>query len=175
MTSVQGSGFFIRNSTDADVSKYALLVRNKEWLKNTGFKENEFDNDSQIESFLRKKNDDDVRWLVFDERKGFVGFIHFNAFFDKYVVAIGGLIPECLNSGLGVIYFAKCIDLYYKLGGCRIIHSHVYQRNLRSCKMNLALGFKLLEIRQFGKLKFDVYETNAESFYNSLIVKRFLK
>lgn len=173
MTLFSKDGFYVRDSTPADVPLYAQLLRNEEWLHNSGFKRDEYADDAQIERFLTKEHPDDVRWVCFHGEKGFVAFIHFNAS-EAYATTIGGIVPKYLNSGVGLKYYTWCDDLYFKQGIRDRLRSNVLQENLRSCKMNIGLGYELVGLKMFGELKFDVYETDRERFYNAPLVKRYL-
>lgn len=167
--------FYVREATKDDVSLYAKMLRDEDWLKDSGFLPDQFSEDKKIEDFINKKHPDDIKWLVFHKEKGVIGFLHINVDCDKYANTIGGVYPQYLNSGLGLKYFAKCIDLYFKTGNKRILHSNVYQGNLRSCKMHFGFRDELVNIKIIHGVKYDVYETNRDTFYNAPLVKRILE
>lgn len=169
------SDFYVRDAAPTDIPLYAQLLRNDVWLFNSGFKKDEYVEDDQILKFLTKEHPNDIKWVCFHGEKGFVSFVHFNVISKDCAVAIGGMAPRYLNSGLGIKYYAWCIDLYFRMGLQEKVRSNVYQENLRSCKMNIGMGFELVGLKYFGDLKFDVYEANREQFYNSPIVNRILK
>lgn len=168
-------GFYVRDAAPTDIPLYAQLLRNDAWLFNSGFKKDEYLEDDQILKFLTKEHPNDIKWVCFHGEKGFVSFVHFNVISNDCAVAIGGMVPRYLNSGLGIKYYAWCIDLYFKMGLQEKVRSNVYQENLRSCKMNIGLGFELVGLKCFGNLKFDVYETDRNHFYNSPIAMRILR
>lgn len=167
--------FYVRASTINDVSLYAKMLRDEDWLKGAGFLPEQFSDDKKIEDFIQKKHPEDIKWLGFHKEKGVMGFLHINVDCDKYAITIGGVYPQYLNSGLGLKYFAKCIDLYFRTGNKRILHSNVFQGNLRSCKMHLGFRDELVNIKMIHGLKYDVYETNRDTFYNAPLVKRILE
>ena len=167
--------FYVREATLTDLPLYAQLLRNDDWLTNTGFRADEFASDAQIGRFIQKENPGDVRWVCYHGGKGFVAFIHFNVVSDDCAITIGGILPHLLNSGWGIKYYAWCTDLFFKFGNRRVLRSNVLQANIRSCKMNLALGYELVSLKTLGSLKFDVYETDRERFYNAPLVMRILK
>lgn len=169
------SEFYVRDSTPDDIPLYTQLLRNEEWLFNSGFKKDEYLEDTQILQFLTKEHPQDIKWVCFHGDKGFVSFVHFNVISEDCALAIGGLVPRYLNSGWGLKYYAWCIDLYFKMGLREKVRSNVYQENLRSCKMNIGLGFELVGLKLFGDFKFDVYETYRERFYHSPLVMRILR
>lgn len=169
------SEFYVRDAVPTDIPLYAQLLRNDVWLFNSGFKKDEYEEDNQISQFMTKEHPNDIKWVCFDGDKGFVSFVHFNVISNDSAVAIGGMVPRYLNSGLGLKYYAWCIDLYFRMGLQDKIRSNVYQENIRSCKMNIGLGFELVGLKHFGDLKFDVYEADREHFYNSPIARRILR
>ncbi|MCI6703358.1 MAG: hypothetical protein MR455_08600 [Prevotella sp.] len=175
MILIEKDAFYVRNSTKGDIPLYAKLLHNAEWKRNSGFNEDNFLNNAQIELFLSKSHPNDIRWVCFHGDKGFVAFVHFNVSEDGFATAIGGIHPQYLNSGVGLKYYTWCVDLYFKQNITKRVRSNVYQENLRSCKMNIGLGFELVSLKMFGNLKYDVYEIDREHFYNSTLVKRYLK
>ena len=161
-----------RDAVLEDVPLYAQMLRNDEWLKDSGFDKAEFETDGQIEQFISKEHPDDIKWLVFHEHKGLIGFAHFKVISDAYAVSIGGILPSILNSGLGIKYFVKCIDLYFKLGNLRTLRHNIYQENLRSCKIHVGMGDQLVGLKICDNKKYDVFETEKIAFYNSSLIKR---
>lgn len=167
--------FFVRDASISDICLYKQMLRDNKWLYNSGFDANEFETDEQIERFISKNHPEDIKWICCHSVKGFLGFVHFKVISDKYMITIGGIVPSYLNSGLGIKYFVECIDLYYKLGNQRTLRHNIYQENLRSCKMHIGMGDELVDLKIFGNKKFDVFETNKNTFYNSSLIKRILK
>lgn len=167
------SDFFVKDSSLADVPLYAQLLRNDMWLQNSGFKKEEVSMDAQIIRFLKKEHPDDIKWVCFDRKKGYVGFVHFKvATGCAYVV--GGVATQYLNSGVGLKYYVWCIDLYFRQGGKKKLLANIYQENIRSCRMHLGLGFEMVGLKHFDSLIYDVYEIDSERFYRSPIVMRYL-
>lgn len=166
---------YVREADISDAPFYCQMLRNADWLTNSGFGADEFCKEEQIENFIAKEHPDDIHWLIFHERSGFLGFVHFKVISDDYVVIIGGIAPKYLNSGLGIKLFVESIHLYFTLGGRRKLRQNVYQENLRSCKMNLAVGAELVGLKKIDNHKYDVFETQRESFYDSPVVRRILR
>lgn len=166
---------YVRDALSSDISSYSQMLRNDTWLFHSGFDKEEFETDEQIVKFISKNHPEDIRWVYIHESKGFMGFVHYNVMSDKYMVSIGGIIPSYLNSGLGIKYFVELIDLYFKLGYHRTLRHNIYQENLRSCKMHLGMGDKLVDLKIYKNKKFDVFETDKTTFYNSRFIKRLLK
>ena len=165
---------FVRDAVHADIPLYAQMLRNEKWLLNSGFNKEAYENDEQIAHFIEKDHPDDIRWIFLHDDKGVVGFVHFKVISDDCAITIGGILVEHFNSGLGVKYLIECVDLYFRLGNTRKLHSNVYQGNLRSCKMHIASGYELVGLKYFGDLKYDIYETNKENFYKSPFVNKIL-
>jgi len=166
--------FYVRDAVLSDIPLYAQMLRSEEWMLNSGFNIDEFREDDQIRNFLAKEHPDDIRWLVFHDEKGFLGFINFKIISDEYAITIGGIVTKYLNSGIGIKLIIECINLYFTLGYKRKLRHNILQENLRSCKMHWGIGDKLVGLKFFGNHKYDVYETDKNLFYTSLLAKRFL-
>ncbi len=166
---------FVRNAVQSDIPLYVQMFRNDDWLLNSGFNKEAYKEDEQIAHFIENDHPDDIRWIFLHEDIGTVGFVHFKVVSEDLAITIGGILLEHFNSGLGVKYFIGCVDLYFRLGNTRKLHSNIYQGNLRSCKMHIAVGYVLVGLKYFGDLKYDIYEIDKKRFYNSPIVKRIIK
>ena len=149
----------IRLAKDTDSALFKKCFDDKEFLQMLFFEEPYnfdyylYDGNDRIRivfSILNDKNDfEDVGFVLFQNNGG-------NCF-----TIIGGVIPEYYNTGIGVFCAVGAITfMFSKFSCCRII-AGVFFHNIRSYKMQLALGFKKIgeqsgrHIIQLNEVDFD--------------------
>ena len=168
--------FRVRNASPDDISFYASMLRDKEWMNNSGFRVEDFITNEKILQFIRLNNNWDIKWVVINRStdKSF-GFCHFKQINNRRAETIGGIIKPLMNTIVSVSSYVQCIDWYFHLNRCQELLSVIYEKNTRSIKLNQSLGFFVEGERYYDTRHFYELILIKEKFYQSDVTKRFLK
>ena len=168
--------FFAHIATIEDIGFYASMLRDPEWIENSGFSADDFVNDQQIHRFVCPQNDGETKWVLSLEKTGEpVAFCHFIKRKNGTTDVFGGIIRHYQNSSTSIRSYVFALDNYFKSTSCSELQCAIFQRNSRSMKMNLAMGFHVVgemhyDVRLFYKLKL-----SRDDFYSSPVPSRLLK
>lgn len=166
----------VRNASSDDIPFYASMLRDKEWMNNSGFRIDDFLTDERILQYVCLNNNWDVKWIVINRNNNMlIGFCHFKQLDNHRAETIGGIIKPLMNTIVGIYSYAQCIDWYFRLNYCQELISVIYEKNTRSIKMNQSLGFKIAGERYYDIRHFYELILVKENFYQSNITKRFIK
>lgn len=136
----------IRQPNDNDVELYKHCFSNQEFHHNIY-------NDEPLDiEHYGNNNKRDLKFVletIVDNVYRPTGFANFYYDSDNNIPTfVGGIIPEKINSGLGVYLNIAIFDYLFSNNIVSTIYSGVYKFNTRSYKMLLALGFKLIDNSQ---------------------------
>ncbi len=163
-------------ATIEDIGFYASMLRDPEWIENSGFSIDDFVNDQQILRFVCPQNDGETKWVLSLEKTGEpVAFCHFIKRKGGWIDVFGGMIKHFHNSATSIRSYVFALDNYFKSTSCTELHCAIYENNRRSMKMNMSMGFHVIgqmhyDVRLFNKLRL-----TKEDFYTSPVPIRLLK
>lgn len=168
--------FCAHKSSSADISFYASMLRNPEWVRDSGYSLTDFSTNKQIESFLSPQNEGDIKLILkIQESEEKVAFCHFKQKSNEWIEVNGGVIKKYQNSLICVCLYVFTFDKIFHLRPQSKICCAIYEKNIRSLKLNKAMGFRIsgqmfYDTRMFYKLCLQ-----KEQFYESPITQRLLK
>lgn len=166
----------VRDATQDDIPFYASMLRDREWMDKSGFSLDDFLTDEKILWFVSLHKPWDVKWVVINNSdKTPLGFCHFKQIEDNRAETAGGIIKSKMNTAVSIKSYAQCIDWYFHLNLCQELLSVIYEKNARSLKMNLSLGFKIVGERYYDIRRFHQLALLKEDFYQSNVTKRLLR
>lgn len=102
---------------------------------------------SQLEKYIAR-NDKDYKFVVSLDKQGkksTIGFAHFYYNFDNKYTYVGGIHPDFFNRGLGTLASVAALSLFYDINEQVSVDTAIYRHNLRSLRLNLALGFNIIK------------------------------
>lgn len=160
--------FYFKQTTESDLSFYSECFHNSEFqymlYGNSPL------NLNKLRTYIAR-NSKDYKFVCILENQGkkvTIGFAHFyHNSFNRYTY-VGGLHPNYFNSGLGALASVAALSLFYDINGqITAIDTGVYKHNLRSLKLNLAIGFVITEEKE------DMYMLllDKKCFSNGFVLK----
>lgn len=158
--------FYFKRTTEADLSFYSECFQNREFQYML-YGDCPL-NLRQLDNYIAWNNKD-YKFVVSLEKQGkkvAIGFAHFYHNKDNHYTYVGGLHPDLFNSGLGASASIAALSFFFDINGLASIDTGVYKHNLRSLKLNLAIGFVITKETD------DMYMLllNKESFNNNILV-----
>lgn len=167
---------FRPNSPD-DLVLYASLFRNEDWLYNSGFQREDFQTDEQLRHFMECHHPAELKGIVYETESGrIIGIAHFKHVGENDLEFIGGVRPELLNSGLGLLGSVVALDQAFRSRTFGVMRAIIYQQNSRSARIDQKMGFrKSGRIVQYDVRLFDEYVLTREGFYGNEFNRSFLR
>jgi RimJ/RimL family protein N-acetyltransferase len=172
------SVLLFRPSTIKDMPFYESVLRDSEWIDNSGFRKKDFSTEEQLTKFITNQCKEDFKGVVVNERNEYISFCHFKYLGDKKYEICGGVRKDLLDKGFGIISIVFCVDQLFKNRECEEIQSVILESNTRSRRMNTSVGFSEIGVQYYDVRKFIVHTLTPEVFYDNRfarhIAKRFL-
>lgn len=167
---------FRPNSPD-DLALYASFFRNETWLFNSGFQRDDFKTDEQLRAFMECHHPAELKGVVFETKTGReVGIAHFKHVGENDLELTGGIRPDLLNSGMGLLATVVALDQAFKTRSFGVMRTIIYQQNTRSARIDQKMGFrKSGHIIRFDVRLFDEYILTREEFYGNEFNRHFLR
>ena len=167
---------FRPNSPD-DLALYASFFRNEDWLYNSGFRRDDFQTDEQLLRFMECHHPTELKGVVYETKTGTdIGIAHFKHIGENDLELTGGIRPDLLNSGLGLLASVVALDQAFKCRSFCAIRTVIYQQNTRSARINRKMGFlKSGRVIQYDVRLFDEYILTREAFYGNDFNRNYLR
>lgn len=137
--------FLFRPTTDEDFDLYLRCFKNEEF-------QNMMYYNSPIKVLYLKdyiaQNDKDFKLICsvkkFDRSIINLGFVHIYYKSENLYSYVGGILPQYFNSGLGLYASAAMLSYLTSKYNSWKIQTTIYKHNIRSLKIHLRLGFKII-------------------------------
>lgn len=174
MTKVQ---IKIRHANTSDRAVYYKCLSDKRWRVLFGFDFPQEKVNEYVNSFA-PLNSYELDCFILELNSNSIGFVNLLKSRDDIITLSGGLLPEKLNNGWGITYYAHMINYAMSLTNTKKISTFVTKTNLSSIRMHKALGFKIDTTKNdydrifFTLTKEDFFNFSDSSFFMKILNRR---
>lgn len=164
----------IRNANASDRTIYYKCLSDKRWRILFGLDFPQEKLNEYVDSFA-PLNSYELDCFILELNSKSIGFVNLLNCGNGIITLSGGLLPDKLNKGLGLTYYAHTIKYAMSLAHTKKISTFTMKSNLPSIRMHKALGFKVdAEIQDANKIFFTLTKEDFRNFSNSSFFMKIL-
>ncbi len=149
----------IRFAKPNDRYIYNVCFTNENWRKLYGIYIDQKTVDSYLQSFAPYNTLDGEYYILEKDEEG-VGFLNLLFESETEVILSGGIMPEKMNQGLGIVFYIYSIKYLMTNRAIKQITTYVEKDNFLSNKIHQKLGFTVFDMTKDK----NIYKFNDDMF-----------